>query len=558
MKKLFALICTAALLVLCMAVSASAAEYVYYENDFSDSATISDFTQYRGEWVVEDGVLKLKSAGGLGLDEQVFLLYTADDAVMNLTDYILEVDVTPNALAGVLARCDLGYAYAEAEDGYCGYQLALNFATNSGNSATTESLTLGRTNTAGVSAGPLGSSSFASKRNYTHHITMTVEGANVTVVVTDPEGVELWNYTAENGEWAMGTFGFSAVPADMSVSMVNIGVLSFDNLKVTAIGAVGDHLANGGALSEYVPSVQSNPIVIEKVNASEIDFSNTEYVLYENDFSDETTLEDFMTVGGEWVVQDGKLYLSSVDEGFVFSYIAYIGDETGYVGLASDYTAEVDLCDVMAGAGLLTYVDPTLCGNEFYGYMSFASNDATKAALGATDATGAYANIKVSGGVLTPGNDYHIVAEHFDGMITFTFTDIESGELVYEYSTTADKWSTGSFGLRMRANNGDSVNAMHAYFDNLKVTVKGEEAALINSGFAPNSEIIDDTVEEVVTTEAVETTAPAEETTAEVADTTEVQAPSEGGSSTTVIIIAAVAVVVILAVVVVIVKGKKK
>ena len=556
MKKLFALICTAVLLVFSMAVLAGAAEYVYYENDFSNPDTLSDFEQYRGEWVVEDGVLKIKGTAGMGFDDQLFLLYTADDAVMNLTDYILEVDVTPNAAAGVLARCDTALATADADDGYCGYKLAFSFATSSSTNATTEGISLARTNTVGSLLSPLRSTSFESQRNYTHHVTMTVEGKNITVVVTDDEGTELWNHTATNDEWAMGTFGLCAVPADMSVSQVNIGILTFDNLKVTAIGEVGTHLANGGALADYVPTVASNPVVVEKVNASEIDFSKTEYVLYETDFSDETVLDDYTVFCGEWVIKDGKLYLASVDEGATFSYIAYTGDETGYVGLASDYIAEVDLCDVMAGAGLLTYLDTGLCANEFYGYMAFASNDATKAALGATDSTGAYANIKVSSSLPTPGNDYHIVVTHLDGNVSFTFTDIETGELVYEYSTTASKWSTGSFGLRMRAVNGSSVNAMTAYFDNLKVTVIGDEAALINSGFAPNSEIVDDTAkeEEPVVTEALETTA---ETTAEVPETTTADEQGDENGSVAVPVVIAVAVVVVLAAVVVIVKKKK-
>ena len=559
MKKLFSIMFAVMLLAFCMAVTAGATEYVYYENDFSDPATIGDFTQYRGEWAVEDGVLKLKGTGaGLGYEDQVFMLYTADDSIMNLTDYILEVDVTPNAFAGVLARCDVALAYAEGANGYCGYQMAIDFNTNSSN-VTNESFTLGRVNTAGGWAGSLGATSFKANRNYTHHVKMTVSGSTINTVITDASGAELWNNTVENNEWAMGTFGFTAVPADMSVSMVNVGILSFDNLKVTATGDVGTHLAGGGTLADYTPAVASDPIVVEKVSESDIDFTKTEYVLYENDFSDEATLADFTQVRGEWVVQDGKLYLASTEEGCVFSFIAYTADETGYVGLASDYTVEVDLYDVMAAAGVLTYVDTSLFSgendNSFYGYLSFASNDATKAAIGVSDVTATYANVKVSGGVLTPGNDYHIVVTHLDGKVSFSFTDIATGEVVYEHTTTADKWLNGSFGFRMRAANGDSVNAMVAAFDNLKVTITGDEAALINSGFAPNAEIVYDAIEET----PVETQ-PAETSAAETAEVTTVSVDTpdkEGGFPVVPVAIIAV-VLVALAVVVVIVKGKKK
>lgn len=558
MRKILTVMLTVMLVVLCMVVSAGATEYVYYENDFSDPATISDFTQYRGEWAIENGALKLKGIGkGLGLDDRVFMLYTGDDAIMNLTDYILEVDVTPNAFAGVLARCDLARAYAESEGGYCGYQLAFDYVT-SGSNSTKESIGLERVNTAGGFAGSLAATTFPSSRNYTHHVKMTVIGADISIVVTDSNGMEIWNNTVNNNEWAMGTFGFSAVPADMSVSMVNVGVLNFDNLKVIATGDVGTYLANGGKLADYVPAVASDPIVVEKVSENDIDFSKNEYVLYENDFSDPETLNDFTQARGKWTVQDGKLYLESTDEGCVFSFIAYTADNTGLVGLASDYTIEVDLYDVMAAAGVLSYVDTSLFSGEsdntFYGYLSFASNDAKKAAIGASDVTATYANIKVSGGVLVPGNDYHIVVKHADGKVYFAFTDLESGELAYEYETVADKWTTGSFGFRMRANNGDAINAMVAAFDNLKVTITGDEAALVNAGFAPNAEIVYDAVEVPDVTESAETT---EAQSAETSDAENPVSREEGDNSTVVIALVAVVIITLVAVAFVI-KGKKK
>ena len=287
-------------------------------------------------------------------------------------------------------------------------------------------------------------------------------------------------------------------------------------------------------------------------------------MLYENDFSDAASLDGFTQQRGEWVIEDGKLYLASLNEGCVFSYIAYTGDETGYVGLASDYTVEVDLYDVMAAAGVLTYVDTSLFSGEnentFYGYLSFASNDATKAALGASDSTGTYGNIKVSGGVLTPGNDYHIVVTHLDGNVSFSFTDIESGEEVFSYTTAADKWSTGSFGFRMRGENGGNANTMVAAFDNLKVTVTGEEAALINAGFAPNAEIVYDAEKAPAVTEPIaedETTAPADETAPAVVTTDAGDDDGdENGGFPIWVIVAVVAVIAVVAVVAV--KGKKK
>ncbi|MBE6680332.1 MAG: hypothetical protein E7598_07420, partial [Ruminococcaceae bacterium] len=184
MKKLFVVMLSAMLLAFSMAMIVNATEYVYYENDFSDAATISDFTQYRGEWVIENGVLKLKGAGKVGIEDQVFMLYTADNAIMNLTDYILEVDITPNALAGVLARCDTALAYAESATGYCGYQAVLDYSTTTSNGSTKESFSMGSANTAGGWVGALGAASIPSSRNILHHFKMTVEGPALTVVVT--------------------------------------------------------------------------------------------------------------------------------------------------------------------------------------------------------------------------------------------------------------------------------------------------------------------------------------------------------------------------------------
>ena len=126
--------------------------------------------------------------------------------------------------------------------------------------------------------------------------------------------------------------------------------------------------------------------------------------------------------------------------------------------------------------------------------------------------------------------------------------------LAFEHETTADKWTTGSFGFRMRANNGDAVNTMTAAFDNLKVTVIGDEAALINAGFSPNAEIVYDK-EEVVVTTPVETTA--EET--EIVTTEPAPEEPVNNSNFPIVPVAiVVAVIVVLAVVVVIIKGKKK
>ena len=62
MKKIHALFLCVAWLLCMLTLSALAADYVYYENDFSDVTTLSDFTQYRGKWEIVDGQLTLTAA----------------------------------------------------------------------------------------------------------------------------------------------------------------------------------------------------------------------------------------------------------------------------------------------------------------------------------------------------------------------------------------------------------------------------------------------------------------------------------------------------------------
>ena len=563
MKKLFVLALATVLLAFSMVVCAAATEYVYYENDFSDASTISDFTQYRGKWEIKDGALMLTGVGKTGLDSKVFLLYTKDADIMNLTDYVLEVEITPSAFAGVLARCDKTLAFAESETGFCGYQAEIDYKTTTSSGAINEIIAINRTNTAGGMLRELDAKSFGvENRGLKHFLTMTVEGQNITVVVTDENGEELYNHTTTNDEWAMGTFGFSALPEDAAASVVNVRMLKFDNLKVTAIGDVGAHLANGGKLADYKPTVKSNPVTVAKVNEADIDFTNTEYVLYENDFSDPDTIEHFTQALGNWVIEDGKLYMESVEG--TFSYIVYTADETGLVGKVSDYVIEADLTGAVTMAGLVSYADVSLFsdalsngvadGNSFYGYLSFLSNNAGSGAIGATDATGTYANVNgtVVAGPKKNGN-YHLTVQHLDGKLTFTITDVDTGVDVYSKSATTDKWSNGSFGFRMRGENGQDIkdiNLMTAAFDNFKVTVIGDEAALIHSGYSPDSEIVRNKTIELPTQKPEETTAATVATTAPVADNV------SGGVTGIVIAIVAAAVVVLGAVVAVVVKKK--
>ena len=148
MKKVYIVLATVLALLLATAFSVGAAEYVYYENDFSDSAALADFTQYRGEWSIVDGQLMLTGLGEIGMDEQAFLLFTKDESVMNLTDYILEVDMMNiQTQGGPLFRCDITKADGSVNNSFYGYQAFLSFTGTKG--------ALGRSNLLGDWAGNL-------------------------------------------------------------------------------------------------------------------------------------------------------------------------------------------------------------------------------------------------------------------------------------------------------------------------------------------------------------------------------------------------------------------
>jgi|GEM_PF-1426595 len=617
MKKVYISLMTVLVLLFAAMASVSAAEYVYYENDFSDPATLSDFTQLRGEWGVVDGQLMLTGLGDVEMSSFAMLMFSKDPAIMNLTDYILEVDLlNVQTQSGVMLRCDSTKASGETDNTFYGYIAVIS------NDATKGAI--GRGNLAGKYEGNLLVGQSVTYPGANLRLKIVAEGANLTYTVTDKDtGSELWVGTVENKEWAMGAFGFRALLMNNSLGMTNLGMLAYDNLKVTAIGDVGDHLAAGKPLSAYTPKVTSDavlpkvtdpldiqvPAVVE-VEASKLDAEKTEYVFYENDFSNPATIADFTQYRGDWAIKDGKLYYTARTAGFEettnFAFILYSGNHD--VHLLSDYTVEMDICNSQSACGLITHADLTQAcsdnGNTFYGYVGYISNDGTKGATGYTNVAGSWGgNLDVSEPILTPGTDYHLKAEHKQGVYTFTISTMDGTEV---WNTTAADidWQTGSFGVRMIAARDVFVNLNNVGIDNMKVTVHGEQAVLLNAGYHPNAKIVGEiaiateapaetTAAPAETTEAVDGTAdpastvavPAETTaaesdsevpvsTAEVTDNTTASAETKATSAegddngdgnnsgpskgTLIAIVGVVAVVVVTAVVVVILKKKKK
>ena len=131
MKKLLAMLFVAILLV----VGVSAAETVIYSNDFSDEATLWDFTQYNIQWEVRDGGLYLTeeptpSAGTLNMDDAFgFILY---NGAADLANYVIDVDLmNANTQTGVIFRAQQNLA-KHKNSGFCGYMAFVSQTVSSG------------------------------------------------------------------------------------------------------------------------------------------------------------------------------------------------------------------------------------------------------------------------------------------------------------------------------------------------------------------------------------------------------------------------------------------
>ncbi len=518
MKKIVVSALCVLVFSMAMIAVAGAAEYLYYENDFSDLSTLEDFTQCRGEWGIVDGQLMLTGLGELQLgEEHGIILYTKDPAVMNLTDYIVDVDMlNVQTQAGVLFRCDITQDIGSTNNAFYGYYA---FTSNNG-----EKAALGRADAVAGWAGNLKVSDSIFYPGANLHLNVVVEGTSITYTVTDKDsGAELWQHTEINDEWALGSFGFRACV--MNSGLTNLNMVGFDNLKITATGEVGDHLAAGKALADYKPNVTSAaveplltpaievtvPDVVE-VSASDLDMTKTEYVFYENDFSDPSTIADFTQYRGKWVIQDGRLYYSELTPGFEasanFSFILYTANHDA--NLLTDYTIEADIYNSQSALGLISRADlAQACsdsGNAFYGYLSFISNNGQLGAVGYCNEVGAWGgNIKVSESLLTPGKNYHLKAVHSAETLVFTITDLETGAVVWEDTETVTFWQNGSFGFRSISTRDSLTNLNTVGIDNLKVTVYGDQAVLLNAGYHPNAKISGDTS---VATEPVTSSAP--------------------------------------------------
>ena len=218
-----------------------------------------------------------------------------------------------------------------------------------------------------------------------------------------------------------------------------------------------------------------------------------ETVIYENDFSDPSTIRDFEQHRMVWEIRDGALYLTENMDPAVpnqklnttFSHIVYQADEP-----LTDYIVEVDYMNVQTAGGVLfnvqqDKVDTQLSG--FYGYTAFVANAATRGALGSDGTNGVYKDNVIIGpnNKMNVGTNVHIKVTVKNEVIHVLFTDLDSGATIFDtkYAIGSDLskdavWKSGTVGLRMRG--GYEANMVTspgvAYFDNFKVTTANEVA----------------------------------------------------------------------------------
>ena len=211
-----------------------------------------------------------------------------------------------------------------------------------------------------------------------------------------------------------------------------------------------------------------------------------ETVIYENDFSDASTLSDFKEYRSEWEIRDGALYMTDVVIGTAssehFSHLIYQGADN-----LTNYIIDVDMRNVQTSAGILFNVQRDSVGtgtNSFYGYTYNVSKAGEILALGSPDSSGAWkGNIYApySTGEVNPGIDIHLTVIVKDGVIGLSAYNIATKQTVCSYTyrigTHANDgvWRSGTFGFRvLKQLNSSRVNANKMQIDNLLVTTANE------------------------------------------------------------------------------------
>ncbi len=211
-----------------------------------------------------------------------------------------------------------------------------------------------------------------------------------------------------------------------------------------------------------------------------------ETVIYQNDFSDASTLSDFKEYRSEWEIRDGALYMTGTAIGNAasehFSHLIFQGTNS-----LTNYIIDVDMRNVQTSAGLLFNVQRDRVGtgtSAFYGYTYNVSKAGDIIALGSSDLNGGWkGNIYAprATGDVNPGIDIHLTVIVKDGYIGLNAYNIDTKQTVCSYTyrigshSNDQKWLSGTFGFRvMKQRDSAHVNADNMQIDNLVVTTARE------------------------------------------------------------------------------------
>ena len=197
-----------------------------YRNSFDDFTAINDFEQFRGTWAVFDGKLYLSASSAV----QSYILYCGDEDLVNLKDYVVDVDMyNIQTQGGIIARSDFANVTGATDDGFMGYQA---FVSNSGKQG---ALGAGKADGKWLE-GNIEVSPICMSPGMNVHLQFAVRGNMLQYVITDiASGKVLWQWSEEHDMWSQGTFGFR-LRGNVSNNMSNLNTVSFDNLVVSTFG----------------------------------------------------------------------------------------------------------------------------------------------------------------------------------------------------------------------------------------------------------------------------------------------------------------------------------
>ena len=219
-----------------------------------------------------------------------------------------------------------------------------------------------------------------------------------------------------------------------------------------------------------------------------------ETVLYENDFSDPTTLSDFKQYRFRWEIKNGGLYLTDTPtdtmpyglESSMYAHILYQPKEP-----LIDYIVEADYMNLQTAGGVIFRADHLAADEQadgHYGYIAFSGTKGDRGALGCSGWSGRYLGNFNTGSAATacaPGVHAHIKVIVKGDRIKVDITNKDTGKPIYSYAHTIRRaendaqWMEGTVGFRMLTAL-DSLGLRSidkAYFDNLRITTANEVTA---------------------------------------------------------------------------------